>query len=152
MAGADRALRQLREHVAEWAGGPGGPRGDYQPRFAAAISDDLDLPAAMALIAEVGRSDLAAGAKAALLLDFDRVLGLDLGREVGGAALPDGAAELLRRRERARAEKDFATSDALRAELASLGVVVTDTAQGQRWKVTASRAETMAERRSGAPR
>src|SRR5207247_1637531 len=94
VAGAGRALRQLREHVAEWSGGPDGPRGDFGQRFAAAVSDDLDLPAAMALVAEVGRSELAPGARAALLLDFDRVLGLDLGREVGGHELPPGAAEL----------------------------------------------------------
>jgi cysteinyl-tRNA synthetase len=152
LAGADRALRQLRDHVAEWTTGPDGARGDFAERFEAAISDDLDLPSAMALVAEIGRSDLPPAAKAALLLDFDRVLGLDLGRSIGGAQLPDGAAELLRRRERARAEKDFATSDALRSGLADLGVLVSDTPEGQRWKVTVSRGETTAARRSGAPR
>src|SRR5207248_5788613 len=100
LAGADRALRLLRDHIAEWSDGPDGARGDHQDRFQALVADDLDLPAAMALVAEVGRSDLAPGAKAALLLDFDRVLGLDLGREMGGRALPEGAPELLRRRER----------------------------------------------------
>jgi cysteinyl-tRNA synthetase len=147
LAGADRALRQLRDHVAEWGAGPDGHRGDYEARFRAAVADDLDLPAAMALVAEVGRADLAPGAKAALLLDFDRVLGLDLGRNAGEQELPEGATELLRRRERARATKDFATSDALRAELADLGVVVTDTPEGQRWKL-ASRAERTAARPS----
>jgi cysteinyl-tRNA synthetase len=152
LAGADRALRQLRDHIAEWSSGPDGARADFVQRFAAAISDDLDLPSAMALVAEIGRSELAPGAKAALLLDFDRVLGLDLGRAIGGAQLPEGAAELLRRRERARADKDFSTSDALRSQLAELGVVVTDTPEGQRWKVTASRGETTAARPSGGPR
>src|SRR5205085_7277345 len=78
LAGADRALRSLREKVASWRGGPGGPRGDFEERFLANINDDLDLPAAMALVSEVTHSDLAPGAKAALLLDWDRVLGLDL--------------------------------------------------------------------------
>jgi cysteinyl-tRNA synthetase len=32
--------------------------------------------------------------------------------------------------------KDFVTSDRLRAELASLGVTVTDTTDGQRWRVS----------------
>jgi cysteinyl-tRNA synthetase len=48
--------------------------------------------------------------------------------------MPPGAAELLAERERARAAKDFARSDQLRQELASLGVDVIDTAQGQRIK------------------
>src|SRR5438105_6571215 len=51
-------------------------------------------------------------------------------------ALPAGAAELLRRRERARAERDYATSDQLRHELAEMGVQVTDSADGQLWKTT----------------
>jgi cysteinyl-tRNA synthetase len=135
LAGADRALRQLRERVAEWRQGPDGPRGGHEERFRAAIADDLDLPAAMALVAEVGRSDLSPGAKASLLLGWDRVLGLSLDRVVAPAELPPGASGLLEQREKARAAKDYATSDRLRSELADLGVIVTDSAEGQRWTV-----------------
>ena len=137
LAGADRALRQLRARVVEWRGGPDGPRADFEERFQAAIADDLDLPGAMALVSEVVRSDLAPGARAALLLDWDRVLGLDLGRRAEvDTTLPPGAAELLERRARARADRDYATSDRLRDELAALRVRVTDTREGQRWEVT----------------
>jgi cysteinyl-tRNA synthetase len=143
LAGADRAVRQLRTKVAEWRAGPDGPRADFAQRFCAAIADDLDLPTTMALVSELGRSDLAPGAKAALLLDWDRVLGLDLGRaepaEEAGE-LPPGAAELLEQRARARAERDFATSDRLRGELAALGVTVTDTREGQQWRISRGRA------------
>jgi cysteinyl-tRNA synthetase len=135
LAGAGRALASLREHVAAWRSGPDGPRGDLGERFLAAVNDDLDLPAAMALVAELGRSEVAPGAKAALLLDWDRVLGLDLGRVTAPGELPPAAAELLARRERARALKDFAASDRLREELAALGVVVVDGPDGQSWKV-----------------
>jgi len=136
LAGADRALRHLRSRVAQWRSGPGGPTADFDERFRSAIADDLDLPGAMALVAEVLRSDLAPGARASLLLDWDRVLGLDLGRGVEAAAeLPPGASDLLARRDRARAERDYATSDRLRDELAALGVRVTDTREGQRWEV-----------------
>jgi cysteinyl-tRNA synthetase len=136
LAGADRALRQLRARVADWRGGPDGPTGDFGERFRVAIADDLDLPSAMALVSEVTRSDLAPGARVSLLLDWDRVLGLDLGRGVEASTeLPSGAAELLEQRERARSERDYATSDRLRDELAALGVRVTDTRDGQRWEV-----------------
>jgi cysteinyl-tRNA synthetase len=136
LAGADRALRQLRARVADWRGGPDGPTGDFGERFRAAVADDLDLPGAMALVAEVTRSDVAPRARASLLLDWDRVLGLDLGRGVEvPTELPPGAFELLEQRERARAERDYATSDRLRDELAALGVRVTDTREGQRWEV-----------------
>ena len=136
LAGADRALHQLRERLAEWSdqGGEGG-RGDWDERFRAAIADDLDLPAVMALVAELMRSaSVAPGTKAELLNDWDRVLGLDLNRLVTRPTLPDGASELLAQREEARADKDFARSDELRHELARRGVTVIDTLAGQRIK------------------
>ena len=140
VAGADRVLRQLRERVAEWQRAPGRPgiaSGDYAERFRAAIADDLDFPTVMALVSELVHSDVAPAERAALLLDWDRVLGLDLGRAPSEDAgeLPAGAGELLAQREKARAARDFATSDRLREELAGMGVVVTDSREGQKWKV-----------------
>ncbi|MBD5627683.1 MAG: cysteine--tRNA ligase, partial [Desulfovibrio sp.] len=41
--------------------------------------------------------------------------------------------DLLAKRAEARAARDFAGSDALRDELAALGVSVRDTPQGQEW-------------------
>jgi cysteinyl-tRNA synthetase len=136
LAGADRALTQLRRRVTEWAAGEDGATADYGDRFRAALEDDLDLPAAMAIVSALARSDIAPGAKARLLIDWDRVLGLDLLPRKAVAALPDGAADLLAARERARTAKDFATSDRLRDQLASMGVAVTDTPSGQEWKIT----------------
>ncbi len=136
LGGAGRALRQLRDRVAEWsAAAPEGRGDDFGRRFREAIADDLDLPGAMALVSEVVHSDLPAGDRARLLLDWDRVLGLDLERAATPRELPETAADLLRRREAARAGRDFATSDRLRDQLAALGVQVTDTPDGQRWKV-----------------
>jgi cysteinyl-tRNA synthetase len=142
LAGADRALRQLRERVAEWSRAPGTTDADgqefgaFEARFQSALSDDLDLPSAMALVAELVHSSVPARGKAALLMSWDRVLALDLDRAPSPQALPEGAESLLESRERARAAKDFATSDRLRGELAALGVSVTDTPEGQRWRTT----------------
>ena len=129
LAGADRALRQLRERVAEWsraAPAPDVPDVAWDARFREAIADDLDLPRAMALVAELARSSVAPPARAATLLAWDRVLGLDLDRAEAESGLPPGAAELIAERERARAAKDFARSDELREKLRALGVSVAD--------------------------
>jgi cysteinyl-tRNA synthetase len=141
LAGADRALRQLRERVADWSNAPRATEtetdvGRYEARFRAALADDLDLPSAMALVAELVHSGAAPAERAALLLSWDRVLGLDLGRTAPEEALPQGASSLLEAREKARAVKDFEASDRLRDQLSALGVAVTDTAEGQRWKKT----------------
>ncbi len=140
LAGADRALKQLRERVADWAASDDAARtapeaDEYEARFRAAIADDLNLPAAMALVSEVTRSHLPGADKARLLRGWDQVLGLDLDQIAPDVELPAAAGALLDAREKARAAKDFQTSDRLRKELAAMGVAVTDTAQGQRWKV-----------------
>ena len=138
LAGADRALRQLREKVAEWSRAPSDTAATeteaWESRFRAAIADDLDLPAVMAMVAELTRSELASIAKASLLGSWDRVLGLDLARALPPPAeLPAEAAPLIEARARARTAKDFGTADRLRVELAELGFVVVDTPDGQRW-------------------
>ncbi len=130
LAGADRALRQLRERVADWAShgdAEDAPAFDeWDSRFRTAIADDLDLPMAMALVAELGHSSVAPRTKAKLLASWDQVLGLDLHRASSAQTLPAGAAELLAEREKARAAKDFARSDQLREALKALGVQVSD--------------------------
>ena len=70
---------------------------------------------------------------------LDRLLGLDLARDVGkpvvAQQLPAGAQALLDAREQARADKQWAASDQLRDELAALGVVVADSKEGQTWSL-----------------
>ena len=140
LAGADRALKLLRQRVAEWSKGADGRSHDdvngFEARFTAALADDLDLPAAMALVSEVVHSNLPPADKAGLLRSWDRVLGLDLDRVAPDARLPAGASALLEARDRAREARDYAASDRLRDELAAMGVAVTDTPEGQRWKVS----------------
>jgi len=115
---------------------------DARARFEAALDDDLNISAALAAlfdlvrelnrrIAERSLSTADAGRALGSLRDLDRVLAI-LPDEA--ADLPPGAADLLSAREGARANRDWATSDRLRDELATLGVVVEDTPDGQRWK------------------
>jgi cysteinyl-tRNA synthetase len=109
------------------------PMTTYRARFTDAVADDLATPRALAIAHEVASAaDLTDAQRGAVLLDFDRVLGLSLDAPPAAEApLPEGAAELLERRAAARAAHDFASSDALRDELAALGVEVRDTASGQ---------------------
>ena len=72
------------------------------------------------------RSDLPGQGKLSLLLDFDRVFGLDLGQVPAAYPLPAGVAAAAGRRRELRAAVDYPTADALRAELLTGGYVVQD--------------------------
>ena len=108
------------------------PVAGYRARFVGAISEDLGMPARWPSPTRWRRPRTSSRPSAALLLDFDRVLGLSLDAPADEpiTELPEGAADLLGSAWR-RAARDFATSDRLRDELAALGVEVRDTPNGQ---------------------
>ena len=142
---AGKALTRLRQQVAGWgepAADTGPPGKEWDERFRTAVLDDLDLPKALSVVwGVVGDHQLGPAEKAALVRDWDSVLGLDVAADADAAAggspgpsLPPGAEALLGERDQARARRDWAESDRLRRELAALGVEVTDTQEGTRWR------------------
>src|SRR2546423_460271 len=69
--------------------------------------------------------------RAALLLGWDRFLGLDLGRDIGRTVeVPSMVLELIEQREKARTKKDYSTADRVRHKILSLGFEVEDTPEG----------------------
>jgi cysteinyl-tRNA synthetase len=106
-------------------------------RFRTAMDDDLDTPAAMALLFELlRRANAAADAGdpgrarrfAATVAELAGVLGLELGQ--AGDVVDEESAALVERRDAARQARDFATADALRDELTARGWVVEDGPEG----------------------
>jgi cysteinyl-tRNA synthetase len=111
------------------------PDGDVMAAFAAAMDDDLDTPKATALLFDTVRhanAALDAGDDSAKTLvaaanEIAATFGLELGATV------DVPAEVLARAaalDQARAERDYATADAVRAELQSAGWTVETGADG----------------------
>jgi cysteinyl-tRNA synthetase len=136
---------ELRDRAAV-PGAPLSPAGrDFHDRFVAAIDDDLDTPATLALLREILRSDLPADERRWLVLDADAVLGLDLHRVCDAdrahrADATDGVKEppptaaiaLFADRSAARAARDYARADRLRDDLGRLGWDVLDEPTGSR--------------------
>jgi cysteinyl-tRNA synthetase len=127
------------------------PEAKYSTEFKTAMDNDLAVPEAIASISEsmkqgnnaITSNDLKALEKhASEVRGALSILGCDPFDPVfkSGSSnkkeLLDGLVSLaLEQRTAARDRKDFATSDAIRDELAKLGVVIEDTAQGVRWSV-----------------
>ncbi|HEU4899315.1 MAG TPA: cysteine--tRNA ligase, partial [Actinomycetota bacterium] len=145
---ATNAARALGDQVGSGGPGAGGPSG-WAGRFQAALDDDLNVPAALAvlfdlvaesnpLIAKLEHGDT--GVAEELRDRFATFVALT-GR-LGFTPLddlPDPAAFrpilelLLDLRERARAARDFSVADAIRDRLAQAGIRVEDRPGGPRW-------------------
>jgi cysteinyl-tRNA synthetase len=141
LGAAERTLSRWRRLIGGWSAETGGTPGladPYEKRFVDALNDDLDTPTLMALVSEVISSPaLTPADKAPLLLRWDRVLGLDLGKAIGVTReFPAIALEMIEQRETARKKKDFSTADRIRHKILSLGIEVEDTPEGPkpRWR------------------
>jgi cysteinyl-tRNA synthetase len=134
MRAADHAVKRIWQRMAEW-GAPAtslsAEATDLDRRFREAVSDDLDMPRALVVLNEAISSPIPDGEKAALLVAWDRVLGIDVLHDVREAWEPtEEMRRLVEQRDEARAEKDFARADAIRAELQSMGLEVMDSPSG----------------------
>jgi len=128
------------------------PEGVIAPGFAEAMNEDLAVPTALAVIAEImheGNTALSKGdiavvtTAAAEIRGALNILGCDpfdpifATAAVADNSVLDGLIALaLEQRAAARARKDFAAADAIRDQIAGLGVVLEDTAQGTRWSIS----------------
>ncbi|MFB6716441.1 hypothetical protein [Streptomyces sp. NPDC056358] len=85
LAEARRTLRDWRRSVADWAQQPSRPiPADLLRQSHTALAENLDVAAVLTLLAEVAeRPDVPPGAKFETFAHLDRVLGLDLARDVG---------------------------------------------------------------------
>ncbi len=103
---------------------------EWRQQFYDALYDDLDAPRAIAVLwCILADASLAAGTRARLIAELGGVLGLNWKTKRAVQGGPE-ALRLLEARERARAERDFATADALRAELSSRGFSIEDSPTG----------------------
>jgi cysteinyl-tRNA synthetase len=118
---------------------------DCRARFAEGLADDLNISTAMTALFEfIKKANLLikagnfraddANTASALVYSLDDVLTVLPPR--GIRALPDDLQAKVRAREEARRLRDFRRADELRTELMDAGVVLEDTKDGVRWKIT----------------
>ncbi len=99
----------------------------YKKEFVEKISDNLAMPEAMAVLWKMVKdNNLNNADKLATLIDFNKVLGLNLGIDSRQEEIPQEVLNLVEERKKAREEKKWAESDRLREIIKNEGYLVED--------------------------
>ena len=125
---ANETLKRWRTKMATW-----GQSAEItiDSEIQSALNNDLDTPKVILRLREIEKGN--AHNKRELFLYADQVLGLDLNRPVVARELTVEMQNLLEERMKARSEKRWSDSDALRIQLENLGLQIKDSAEGQSW-------------------
>lgn len=132
LTAAQNALRDLRAHVStrDTLSQEKMEKIDaYREKFDEALANDMNTPQALAVVWEVAKSNIPERDKYELLLDFDDVLGLNVGQK---SEIPDSINTLIQKREILRNEKKFKEADEIRKEIEAKGYTVSDLSSGSK--------------------
>ncbi|MGI6260949.1 MAG: cysteine--tRNA ligase [Acutalibacteraceae bacterium] len=115
--------------------------------FAEALDNDLNTSLAVTALYDVLKADANDATKYAVIMDFDRVLSLELEKGVKALRAKENAApaadseleayveRMIAARAEAKKAKNWAEADRIRDELKEKKIVLTDTPQGVKWSV-----------------
>jgi cysteinyl-tRNA synthetase len=132
---AQAGRKGMMEKLKDWHSQGGVSMGHlarYMESFDRAVFDDLNMPEALSVFFQAAKDPaLSPADKVKLALDFDQMFGLGLKAQLDKTeTLPDAIQALVTARDQARAAKNFAESDRIKAELQALGYRVNDTPKG----------------------
>jgi cysteinyl-tRNA synthetase len=124
------AAKNTRERLLRLATEISGQDGEvnigYLSRFREKVSDDIEMPLALAILWEMMRDQAVPdGEKYKTLLEMNRVLGIGIG-ETETVTPPEDVLKIAKERRVARENRDYAKSDELRDEIARTGWMVED--------------------------
>ena len=103
----------------------------YQAHFIKIISDNLQIPKAVALLWQVIHDQsLTPKEKLYLIYDFDQVFGLKL-KDIKAKEIPKEIIDLAEQRKKYRIEKNFKKADEIRKKIEALGYQIEDLPQNQ---------------------
>ena len=111
----------------------------YKKEFVEKLEDDFNTPQALSVVSSLLKSNLSDKDKLATILDFDKVLGLNLHNAKSNAPkifseeiIPHNIVMLMEKRKEARDNKNYEEADRLRNEIEKLGFEIKDTSEGQK--------------------
>ncbi len=103
---------------------------EFEERFLSAVNDDLDMPKALAVLQELLKSNYPSSAKRASLIQFDKVLGLNLNQYKTVTQVSPDVQRLINERQTARENKDYRRADEIRQQLEKHGITIKDLSGG----------------------
>ena len=150
MDGAKKSLAKLRKAVRQHKGASGEYDAErlaaLKAEFTDSVNDDLNVPKALGAVWGMARLPGRNDAVYQAMMECDKILALDLGREEKAEEKPAEAApdmssdplaayvtEQIALRAEAKKAKNYAEADRIRNELAAKGVLLIDTAKGTIW-------------------
>lgn len=126
---AQNAWHNLSDAIASYDK-PKGESVEYMDKFLAAVNDDLNIPKALGVTWDLIKDEnISSAVKHKTILQFDKILGLDLDRIIK-IEIPKDIMKLADARESVRQAKDWAGSDKIRQQVEEQGYLIEDTANG----------------------
>jgi cysteinyl-tRNA synthetase len=129
--GAKNGFEHLRNQIRELGEKSGKADANFKNKFEKNISDDFNIPQALALLQEVLKSNIPKENKLATIYDFDKVFGLNLqNKSESPTIVPDEIMKIAEERKLAREAKNWKKSDELRNKILLLGYEIKDISSG----------------------
>ena len=105
-------------------------RQDFEKMLIDRVNNDLNTPQALAVMWDMLKSNIIDSEKYSLMLEFDKVLGLELDKTPKQEPIPQEVMNLQKERDELRKTGDFNQADKLRKEIENMGYTVKDTEGG----------------------
>jgi cysteinyl-tRNA synthetase len=135
LEGAKNAREALVRRIRELGDTKGNVIPEYVDRFKRELENNLNMSGVLALINELLKENLPKEDILATILDFDKVLALDLEKTImkeETIKLPTEVEALLEKRMLAKKEKNYEEADRIREQVEKMGYKVLDTPEGQK--------------------
>lgn len=131
--GARNARLSIKRRVEELGDTVGNVIQEYIDRFKNELENNLNVSGVFAILNEVLKSNNNKGDILATVLEFDKVLGLDLNIKEG-EDINQEVEEYAKQRDMARTNKDYSKADEYRKMIEDAGYIVMDTPEGTKYR------------------
>ena len=138
LSGAENAYKKLKNKVLslnKYGERDNKKYDEYNNIFKKYLEDDLNTANALSVVYDVLKSEINDATKYKLIEDFDKVLSLDLTKEVKSEIDKEFIIKKIEERNIAKQNKDYNKADEIRNELLNMGIVLKDTREGTTYEV-----------------